>query len=141
MQAAGRIGVRALALATVAGLALAAGPVLAQKGQAPGAGAPALPTAKPPPLGAPMQAQPAPRPAPPAVAPPPAAQPPVAQAPAPQAVPANEPAAITRLRGLLGPDVRLSYAAAQALDGAGEQVRMTGVVMERGQTDRMTPRK
>ena len=66
MHAAGRFGFRALALATVAGLALAAGPVLAQKGQPQQGAGPALPTAKPPPLGAPMQAQPAPRPAPPA---------------------------------------------------------------------------
>ncbi|MBP0462606.1 hypothetical protein J5Y09_01660 [Roseomonas sp. PWR1] len=136
MLAAGTIGARALALATVAGLALAAGPVLAQKGQAPGAAAPALPTAKPPPLGAPMQAQPAPRPAPPAAAPPAVA--PSPRAPAPQAaIPANEPAAITRLRGVLGSDVRLSYGASQVLDGAGEQVRMTAVVMERG-GERMT---
>jgi hypothetical protein len=57
----------------------------------------------------------------------PAAPPPTAAAPA---VPANEPAAIARLRGLLGARVQLSYAAAQVLDPAGEQVRLTGVVLE-----------
>ena len=51
---------------------------------------------------------------------------------APQAVPANEPAAITRLRGMLGPRTRLTYATAQELDTAGENVRMTGVVLEQG---------
>jgi len=119
------IGSRALALTTLVGLALAGG-AAAQK-PAP-SGAPALPTAKPPPLGAPMpQAQPAPRPAMP-----PAAQAPAAprQDAAPDAIPPNEPAAITRLRGILGPEVRLSYAGAQALDGAGERVRLTGVVLE-----------
>ena len=128
MHAAGTKGFKALALATVAGIALS-GAAIAQPKPLPG-GAPqqALPTAKPPPLGAPAQAQPARPPMP--------AAPPVAQAPAappaaaPQAVPANEPAALTRLRGLMGPGVRLSYAQAQALDGAGEQVRLSGVVLE-----------
>lgn len=139
MQGAARIGFRAFALATVAGLALAGG-AMAQK-QLPGsAPAPALPTAKPPPLGAPVpQAQPAPRPAmpPAAQAPAPAAPAPRAQAPAapqqdatPEVIPPNEPAAVTRLRGLLGRNVRLSYATAEALDGAGERVRMTGVVLQ-----------
>jgi hypothetical protein len=109
-----------------------------------------VPTAKPPPLGAPMQAEPAPRGAPaqppmvqtvPRTAPaqPPMIQPiprpaPGAQATAPQPIPANEPAAVTRLRGLLGPQTRLSYGAAEALDGAGERVRLTAVVLE--QTDK-----
>jgi hypothetical protein len=113
------MGGRATMLATAAGLVLA-GPVLAQPKPGPqGAPAPALPTAKPAPLGAPQQAQPAR---------PPVAAPPAAQAP--QAVPANEPAAVTRLRGLLGAEVRMSYASAQALDSTGEQVRLTGVVLE-----------
>ncbi|MBR0672783.1 hypothetical protein GXW76_16505 [Roseomonas soli] len=67
---------------------------------------------------------------------PPSAQAPAPVAPAPQAlapvpIPPNEPAALTRLRGLLGADVRLSYGSAEALDQAGEQVRMTAVVLER----------
>ncbi|MEO3472267.1 hypothetical protein AAFN86_10400 [Roseomonas sp. CAU 1739] len=85
------------------------------------------------------------RPAPTVPTPPPAAQgparpapPPAAQAPtlppafaAPQVIPPNEPAAVTRLRALFGDDTRLSYASAQVLDGAGEQVRLTGVVLEK----------
>lgn len=128
MHAAGRMGFRALALATVAGVALA-GVALAQTKPSPqGAPQQALPTSKPAPLGAPaQQAQPArPAPAPQAQAP--------AQVPPPPAVnpglPPNEAPAITRLRGLLGADVRLSYASAETLDGLGEQVRMTGVVLE-----------
>ncbi len=128
MHAAGRMGARAMMLAGVAGMALA-GAALAQPKPAPqGSAPPALPTAKPAPLGAPAQAQPAPRTAPAA---PPAAQAPAR--PAPQAaapVPANEPAALTRFRSLIGPGVRFSYANAQALDAAGEQVRVSGVVME-----------
>jgi hypothetical protein len=113
-----------------------------------------LPTAKPPPLGAPAQAQPVPPPAaqPPAAqpsdpapaaqpsdqappakppTPPPAAQPP-ASAPKPPsaAVPANEPAAITRLRQMLGDGVGLTYATAEARDAAGEDVRLTGLVLQ-----------
>lgn len=125
MRAAGRTNARILALATVAGLALAGGAWAQGKPSAPAPAAPALPTAKPPPLGAPMQAQPATP-----TAPAPQAQAPVAPPAAPQAIPANEPAAVTRLRGLMGPDVRLSYAAAETLDGAGERVRLTGVVVE-----------
>jgi hypothetical protein len=125
------MGMKATMLATVAGLALA-GPVLAQpKPGVPAAPAQALPSAKPPPLGAPAQAQPAPRATPPQGQPAPLhppIMPPAAQAP--QAIPPNEPAAVTRLRGLLGAEVRLSYANAQALDAAGEQVRLTGVVLE-----------
>lgn len=152
MHAPGRMGFKAAALATVASLALAGG-ALAQPKPAPqGAPRQALPTVKPPPLGAPRQARPAPAPMPPVVrtpsvpATPPTAQapgkpggPPIAQAPAtpaPQAlppvvIPPNEPAALTRLRGLLGRDVRFSYGAAEALDSAGEQVRVTAVVLER----------
>jgi hypothetical protein len=123
-------------LATVAGLALA-GAALAQPKPGSQATTPALPTAKPPPLGAPGQAQPT---VPRAPAAPPVAQPtlprapaapPVAQAPAPP-IPANEPAALTRFRSLIGADVRFSYANAQVLDAAGEQVRVTGVVMTDG---------
>jgi hypothetical protein len=125
------MGMKATMLATVAGLALA-GPVLAQPKPGPqGAPQQALPTTKPAPLGAPQQAQPAPRATPPQAQPAPLQppmSPPVAQAP--QAVPANEPAAVTRLRGLLGANVRMSYASAQALDAAGEQVRLTGVLLE-----------
>lgn len=154
MHAAGRNGFRAAALATVAGLALAGG-ALAQPKPAPlgspqaQPGAPqqqALPTTKPAPRFAPAPPPAARAPTAPAV--PPAAQlpgkpgqPPAAQAPAPslpapqatapQAIPADEPAAVTRLRGLLGRDVRLSYGSAEALDPAGEQVRMTAVVLER----------
>jgi len=134
----GRTGFRVLALATVAGVALAGGMASAQKPSPGGAPQQALPTAKPPPLGAPMQAQPAPAPAPRVAPPPPvvqappqAAPPPVAQAPAPP-VPANEPAAVTRLRGMLGARVQLSYGAVQALDPTGEQVRMTNVVLTQG---------
>lgn len=129
MHAVRSTGLRALALATVAGLALT-GAAVAQKPSPLGTPArPALPTAKPPPLGAPSQAQPAPmRPVPPAAQAP--AAPPPALA-APQVIPPNEPAAVTRLRGLLGADTRLSYASVQALDPAGEQVRLTGVVLER----------
>lgn len=146
-----------MALATVAGLGLT-GVALAQPKPSPlGAPGPALPTAKPPPLGAPALPQQAlpPRAVPmvPQQALPPRAVPTVPQqalppraAPAPQAqapqmpsppslvvpsIPPNEPAAVTRLRGLLGPETRLSYGAVQALDPAGEQVRLTGVVLER----------
>jgi hypothetical protein len=138
---------RAAALATVAGIALA-GPALAQKPPVGAAPQQALPTAKPPPLGAPMQAQPAPRTAPAqppvvqAVPPAAPAQPPMIQpiprtAPGAQAtapIPANEPAAVTRLRGLLRQGIQLSYAGAEALDGAGERVRLTGVVLQQGST-------
>lgn len=128
MTAARSMGLKAFALATVAGLALS-GAALGQKPPPAGAARPALPTAKPPPLGAPMQAQPAPaRPTPPA-AQAPAPTPPAFTAP--QVIPPNEPAAVTRLRGVFGADTRLSYASAQALDGAGEQVRLAGVVLER----------
>ncbi|BDG74133.1 hypothetical protein Rmf_40620 [Roseomonas fluvialis] len=122
------MGMKATMLATVAGLALA-GPVAAQpKPGTQAAPTQALPTAKPPPLGAPQQAQPA-RPATPPPGQPAPLHPPI-MPPAAQAVPANEPAAVTRLRSLLGANVRLSYASAQALDSAGEQVRLTGVVLE-----------
>ncbi len=128
MRAAGRMGMKATMLATAAGLALA-GPVLAQPKPGPqGAPQQALPTSKPAPLGAPQQAQPAPRATPPQGQPAPL-HPPI-MPPAAQAIPANEPAAVTRLRGLLGAEVRMSYATAQALDSAGEQVRLTGVVLE-----------
>lgn len=148
MHASVGLGIRGLALATVAGMALAGG-ALAQKPQPGQAPQQALPTAKPPPLGAPMQVQPIPRtvPAlPPSVQPPmqaiprtAPAVPPAVQAPrtpsapqatAPQQIPAGEPAAVTRLRGLLGRNVRLSYANAEALDAAGERVRLTDVVLE-----------
>jgi hypothetical protein len=126
------MGARAVMLATVAGVALA-GAALAQPKPGPQASPqPALPSAKPPPLGAPAQVQPAPRLAPatpPVAQTPPRAAPP--QAAAPQPIPANEPAALARFRGLIGRDVRFSYANAQALDAAGEQVRVSGVVMER----------
>ncbi len=130
MHAARSTGFRALALATVAGLALS-GVAMAQKPPPAGAARPALPTAKPPPLTAPMQTQPAvpARPAPPVVQAPAPTPPPLLTTP--QVIPPNEPAAIGRLRTLFGSDTRLSYASAQALDGAGEQVRMTGVVLER----------
>ena|GEM_PF-1410159 len=102
-----------------------------------------------PPVGPqpPAQAQPTPpvapqppaqaQPVPPRAAPPPAqAQPtppttpaPPQQAmPAPAPVPADEPPAVTRLRAVLGPDTRLSYATAE---GRGEDsARLTGVVMQ-----------
>ncbi len=130
MNAARSTGFRALTLATVAGLALS-GAAMAQKPAPLGAPTgPALPSAKPPPLGAPQQAQPAPqRPAPPPAAQAPQAPPPAIAAP--QAIPPNEPAAVTRLRGLFDAQTRLSYATVETLDGAGEQVRMTGVVLER----------
>jgi hypothetical protein len=123
---------RATMLATVAGLGLAGAALAQGKPSAPGSPQQALPTAKPPPLGAPAQAQPTPRPAPQQVQPAPLRPPmaPPQQQAAPQAVPANEPAAVARFRSLLGPGVRLSYTNAQALDAAGEQVRMTGVVLE-----------
>lgn len=134
MHAAGRMGARATMLATVAGLALAGVAMAQTKPAPPGAPQQALPTAKPPPLGAPQQAQPVPRAAPPQAQPaplhPPITPPAVAQPAPQQAIPPNEPAAVTRLRGLLGADVRLSYANAQALDAAGEQVRLSGVVLE-----------
>lgn len=136
MDASRRMGLRSVALATVAGLALT-GAALAQSKPPPlGApAAPALPTAKPPPLGAPMPMVPQ-QAIPPRAVP---QQPPVVQAPttpppplaAPQAIPPNEPAAVTRLRGLLGRSVRLSYGSVEALDPAGEQVRLTAVVLER----------
>jgi hypothetical protein len=120
-------------LATVAGLGLAGAALAQGKPSAPGAPQQALPTAKPPPLGAPAQAQPTPRPAPQQVQPAPLRPPmaPPQQQASPQPVPANEPAAVARFRSLLGPGVRLSYSNAQALDAAGEQVRMSGVVLER----------
>lgn len=131
MNAARSMGFRTLALATVAGLGLS-GAAMAQKPAPLGAPtAPALPTAKPPPLGAPQQMRPAPmRPSPPVVqAPAPQPAPSVA---APQVIPPNEPAAVTRLRGLFDARTRLSYATVETLDGgAGEQVRLTGVVLER----------
>jgi hypothetical protein len=124
---------RATMLATVAGLGLAGAALAQGKPSAPGAAQQALPTAKPPPLGAPAQAQPAPRPAPQQVQPAPLRPPmvPPQQQAAPQRAPANEPAAVARFRSLLGPGVRLTYGNAQALDAAGEQVRMSGVVLER----------
>lgn len=147
MPDARRTGIRAFALATVAGLALA-GPVWSQGKPSPqGAARPALPTTKPAPLGAPQAAPPpvaqAPRPAP--QAPPPVAQapggkpgqaaPPVAQVPAPapppQILPTNEPPALTRLRRMMGAEVRLSYATVDSRDALGESVRLTGVVLER----------
>ncbi|MBW6398158.1 hypothetical protein KPL78_09890 [Roseomonas sp. HJA6] len=138
MDASRSTGLRAVALATVAGLALTGGALAQSKPSPLGApNRPALPTAKPPPLGAPAPMPVVPQQAlPPRLAP----QPPAAQAPAPvpppslaapQVIPPNEPAAVTRLRGLLGPSVRLSYGSAQALDGTGEQVRLTAVVLER----------
>jgi hypothetical protein len=136
MHAAGRLvarrSMRATMLATVAGLALAGVAVAQTKPSPPGAPQQALPTAKPPPLGAPMQAQPGGRAAPPQGQPAPLHPPitPPRQQAAPQAIPPNEPAAVTRFRSVLGADVRLSYANAQALDAAGEQVRLTGVVLE-----------
>lgn len=136
MQGSARMGVRAAALATVAGIVLA-GPALAQKPPAGAAPQQALPTAKPPPLGAPMQAQPAP--ARPPVAQTPPAQPPMIQpiprpAPGAQATaPArgDEPAAVTRLRGLLGPGAQIHWAAVDALDATGESARLRGVVVLR----------
>jgi hypothetical protein len=131
MNAGRSMGFRAFALATVAGLALS-GAAMAQKPSPLGAPtAPALPTAKPPPLNAPQQMRPAPlRPTPPVVQAPPSTRPPAVAAP--QVIPPNEPAAVTRLRGLFDAQTRLSYASVETLDGgAGEQVRMTGVVLER----------
>ncbi len=134
MDASRSTGLRAIALATVAGLALV-GPALAQPKPAPlGApAAPALPTAKPPPLGAPAIPQQAlPRRAAPGL--PPAAQAPQQVPPPPlvnPGLPPNEPPAVTRLRGLFGPDTRLSYGSVQSLDPVGEQVRLTAVVLER----------
>jgi len=124
MSASRRTGRRTIALATVAGLALTGG-ALAQSKPAPlGAPArPSLPTAKPPPLGAPMAPQ-----GPVTQAPSPTPAPSLA---APQVIPPNEPAAVTRLRGLLGREVTLTYASAQATDATGEQVRLTGVVLTR----------
>lgn len=131
MNASRIMGFRSLALATVAGLGLS-GAAMAQKPSPLGAPTvPALPTAKPPPLGAPQQAQPTPRRAPPPMVQAPTPTQPLTQA-APQVIPPNEPAAVTRLRGLFDARTRLSYATVETLDGgAGEQVRMTGVVLER----------
>ena len=143
MHASVTLGFKGLALATVASMALAGAAMAQKSGPAP-APQQALPTVKPPPLGAPMQAQPPMAPPPQAQMPPaqpPQIQPiprafprtpttPAPQAQAPQAIPANEPAAVTRLRGLLGRNVRLSYGNAEALDAAGERVRMTDVVLE-----------
>lgn len=141
MHAVRSTGLKALALATVAGLALSGAAGAQKPPSASAPNRPALPTTKPPPLGAPMQAQPPVVPQQPftrqAPTPPVAPQPftrqqaPTPPPLAPQVIPPNEPAAVTRLRGLLGPEARLSYASAQVLDVAGEQVRLTGVVLER----------
>jgi len=140
MQGSARMGIRAAALATVAGIALA-GPVLAQKPPVGAAPQQALPTAKPPPLGAPMQAQPAPARPPMAQTAPPAApaQPPMIQ-PIPRPAPGaqataptrgDEPAAVTRLRGLLGAGAQIHWADAEALDATGESARLRGVMVLR----------
>ena len=46
------------------------------------------------------------------------------------AAPANEPAAVARLRSLLGPDTTLAYRSAETLDPARGSVRLLGVSMD-----------
>jgi hypothetical protein len=133
-----------LALAAVLALG---GPAAAQvKPPVAGGGAPAAPdkfAAPPPPSGAPQAAQPpadkfvapsppAPTPALPDASPAPRAAPPPRRAApnAPPPVPANEPAAVARLRALLGPDTALAYRSAESLDPARGSVRLLGVSMD-----------
>ena len=67
-------------------------------------------------------------------APPPSGAPPTDKFATPPdaspAVPANEPAAVARLRALLGPDTALSYRSAESLDAARGSVRLLGVLMD-----------
>ena len=50
--------------------------------------------------------------------------------PAPPPVPANEPAAVARLRALLGPETALTYRSAESIDPARGSVRLLGVAMD-----------
>jgi len=114
---------RPIVLLALAAL-LAVAPVLAAFAQGGGTPSPLPPTPTYPfhgtytPPAQPPMIQPIPRPAP------------DAQAAAP--APANEPAAAARLRGLLGAGAQFRYAQAEALDAAGERVRLTGVVLQQG---------
>jgi hypothetical protein len=75
-----------------------------------------------PPLQAPGTAPPTPRAAPP--------PPPRRATPAPAPPPANEPAAVARLRALLGSDTALTYRSAESIDPARGSVRLLGVAMD-----------
>jgi hypothetical protein len=79
----------------------------------PSAGPPADKFAAPPPGGAPAPPE-APSPTPPPAA----------------AVPADEPAAVKRLRALIGPETTLTYRTAESLDPAKGSVRLLDVAME-----------
>ena len=48
----------------------------------------------------------------------------------PPPVPANEPAAVARLRSLLGPETALAYRSAESIDPARGSVRLLGVAMD-----------
>lgn len=121
-------------LALLAAISLACGSAVAQVkppalGEAaPPAGSPDKFSA-PPPSGTPRVA---PAPDEKFVAPPPSAAPDASPAPrqgAP-AIPANEPAAVARLRALLGPETALTYRSAESLDPARGSVRLLGVAMD-----------
>jgi hypothetical protein len=128
-----------LALTGLLAGGMATGIALAQKPPAsdapPSAGKPApAPAPAPGPSGKLAPSTPAPPSAPPAVpAPAPAPGPSgklAPSTPAPQAtIPANEPAAIGRLRRLLGPDTTLVYDNAEVTDPARGTVRLSGVTL------------
>jgi len=123
---------------------LLCGPAAAQVKPPPAAGdaAPAVPdkfAAPSPPGAAGPQTSPQPAdkfiaPTPPDTAPAPRAAPPPPPrraAPAtPPPVPANEPAAVARLRALLGPETALTYRSAESIDPARGSVRLLGVAMD-----------
>ncbi len=120
-------------LALLAAALLACGSAVAQvKPPAAGEGAPLAGPDKfaaPPPGAAGPQTPP--QPADKFGAPPPSAAPPAAPQgrAAPNAAPENEPAAVARLRALLGPDTALSYRSAESLDPARGSARLLGVSM------------
>ena len=108
------------------GVVLLAQPALAQKPPAatPPAAAPALPTVKPPPLGA----------APPRALAPPEAAPAAPPAPPPAALavpPPDEAPAIRRLRALFPPDTQITYRSARVVDEVSQRVRLEGLTMRR----------
>lgn len=109
----------------VFGLLLVTQPVIAQKpAAAPQSVVPALPTVKPPPLGATPPRALAPVPVAPAAPP---ALPPAALAPP---LPDEAPA-IRRLRALFPPDVQMAYRSATVLDEASQRIRLEGVTLRR----------
>jgi hypothetical protein len=134
----GRLGRLALAVVLAA-----CGPAAAQvKPPAAGEAAPAAPDkfAAPPPGAGPQTPPPPPAdkfaaPPPPDAAPAPRAPPAPPRRATPDAapqppIPANEPAAVARLRALLGPETALTYRSAESIDPARGSVRLLGVSMD-----------